>query len=105
VVARCDQCIIDLGHDSPVPVSHGPGAAFGATDYMALVCVFMYGGNDHANTVVHCDRARHQRYSTMRASLAVPRVSLGSMTWASCAEQAERCGSHCLRVRHLARTW
>jgi len=27
VVARCDQCIIDLGHDSPVPVSHGPGAA------------------------------------------------------------------------------
>ena len=57
----------------------GEAAAFGATDYKALVCVFMYGGNDHANTVVHYDAARHQRYSTIRGSLAVPRESLGSM--------------------------
>jgi len=30
----------------------GEAAAFTATDYKALVCVFLYGGNDHANTVV-----------------------------------------------------
>ena len=33
----------------------GEAAAFDATDYKALVCVFMYGGNDYANTVVAYD--------------------------------------------------
>lgn len=30
----------------------GEAAAFDAADYKALVCVFMVGGNDYANTVV-----------------------------------------------------
>ena len=30
----------------------GEAAAFDNTDYKALVCVFLYGGNDYANTVV-----------------------------------------------------
>ena len=30
----------------------GEAAAFSATDYKALVCVFLYGGNDYANTVL-----------------------------------------------------
>jgi uncharacterized protein (DUF1501 family) len=30
----------------------GEAAAATATDYKALVCIFLYGGNDHANTVV-----------------------------------------------------
>ncbi len=33
----------------------GEAAAFNATDYKALVCVFLYGGNDYANTVVTYD--------------------------------------------------
>ena len=56
----------------------GEAAAFSASDYKALVCVFLYGGNDHANTVVHYDAAHHQRYSTIRGNLAVPRESLGA---------------------------
>ena len=60
----------------------GEAAAFEATDYKALVCVFLYGGNDYANTVVAFDEARHARYAQLRGgatgtSLVVPRSSLG----------------------------
>ncbi|WP_439517460.1 DUF1501 domain-containing protein [Hydrogenophaga sp.] len=41
-------------------------AAFDATDYKALVCVFMVGGNDYANTVVTYDNASYDRYSAIR---------------------------------------
>lgn len=44
----------------------GEAAAFTATDYKALVCVFLYGGNDHANTVVAYDEPSWQRYRTIR---------------------------------------
>ena len=54
----------------------GEAAAFNATDYKALVCVFLYGGNDQANTVVHLDAMRYSRYSAIRGGLSVPRASL-----------------------------
>jgi uncharacterized protein (DUF1501 family) len=54
----------------------GEAAAFNATDYKALVCVFLYGGNDHANAVVHADAARHARYAAIRGHLAVGRQTL-----------------------------
>ena len=44
----------------------GEAAAFEATDYKALVCVFLYGGNDHANTVVSYDDASYNAYSAIR---------------------------------------
>ncbi len=44
----------------------GEAAAFNATDYKALVCVFLYGGNDYANTVVTYDDASYNRYSSIR---------------------------------------
>ena len=44
----------------------GEAAAFEATDYKALVCVFLYGGNDYANTVVNYDDASYNAYSTIR---------------------------------------
>jgi uncharacterized protein (DUF1501 family) len=46
----------------------GEAAAFNATtpDYKALVCVFLYGGNDHANTVVNYDAASYNQYSSIR---------------------------------------
>jgi uncharacterized protein (DUF1501 family) len=46
----------------------GEAAAFEASpgDYKALVCVFLYGGNDHANTVVPFDAAAYDQYSTIR---------------------------------------
>ena len=45
----------------------GEAAAFDATDFKALVCVFMYGGNDYANTVVTYDDPSYNLYSSIRA--------------------------------------
>jgi uncharacterized protein (DUF1501 family) len=44
----------------------GEAAAFNSTDYKALVCVFLYGGNDYANTVVPYDSANYDLYNTVR---------------------------------------
>ena len=41
------------------------------TDYKALVCVFMYGGNDHSNTVVPYDNASYQLYAQSRTNLTL----------------------------------
>lgn len=54
----------------------GEAAAFTATDYKALVCVFLQGGNDHANTVVPYDSANYSRYSTIRRGLALGKSTL-----------------------------
>jgi uncharacterized protein (DUF1501 family) len=45
-------------------------AAFDNTDYKALVCLFMYGGNDYANTVVPYDAANYALYHQIRAGAA-----------------------------------
>ena len=45
-------------------------------DYRALVCIFLYGGNDGMNTIVPADSARHAQYSAVRAALAIPRAEL-----------------------------
>jgi uncharacterized protein (DUF1501 family) len=46
----------------------GEAAAFNSTsgDYKALVCVFLYGGNDYGNTVVPYDNTNYDLYSTIR---------------------------------------
>ena len=49
-----------------------------APDYKALVCVFLYGANDHGNTVVPYDAPSHAAYQTIRASLATSRAALAA---------------------------
>jgi uncharacterized protein (DUF1501 family) len=59
----------------------GEAAAFSASDYKALVCVFLFGGNDHANTVVNYDSASHAAYSAIRGGtqgIALARDSLAA---------------------------
>jgi len=41
-------------------------AAFDSTDYKALVCIFLYGGNDYANTVVPYDPTNYAKYAAIR---------------------------------------
>ena len=48
----------------------GEAAAATATDYKALVCVFLYGGNDYANTLIPYDNANYAAYQAMRPPLA-----------------------------------
>jgi uncharacterized protein (DUF1501 family) len=45
-------------------------------DYKALVCIFLYGGNDGANTIVPRDVTRHAEYARIRGQVALPRESL-----------------------------
>lgn len=45
----------------------GEAAAFETSDYKALVCVFLYGGNDYANTVVPYDPTNYALYHQIRA--------------------------------------
>ncbi len=47
-----------------------------ASDYKALVCVFLYGGNDYANTLVPYDSASYAAYQQMRPSFAYARAAL-----------------------------
>ena len=58
----------------------GEAAAFSATDYKALVCVFLYGGNDHGNTLVPVDTSNHNAYATIRGAVATPLANLAATT-------------------------
>jgi uncharacterized protein (DUF1501 family) len=49
--------------------------AQGTTDYKALVCIFMFGGNDANNMVVPID-SRYAGYQKARAVLALPQGQL-----------------------------
>lgn len=54
----------------------GEAAAQSASDYKALVCVFLSGGNDHANTVVPYDQTAYNAYRSVRSNIALPRDAL-----------------------------
>ena len=60
----------------------GEAAAQSATDYKALVCVFLYGGNDYANTLVPADAASYAAYAGMRPTLAYSAAALAPTTLA-----------------------
>jgi uncharacterized protein (DUF1501 family) len=47
-----------------------------ATDYKALVCVFLFGGNDANNTLIPFDAAGYGNYSSIRGPLTLPQSSL-----------------------------
>ena len=46
-----------------------------AGSYKALVCVFLYGGNDPYNTIVPYDEASHRAYAAARRHRAAARVA------------------------------
>ena len=48
----------------------GTAAAQSATDYRALVCLFMFGANDHNNTVIPYDTANFNAYTGARSSIS-----------------------------------
>ena len=48
-----------------------PALAQGGGDYRALVCVFLFGGNDANNSVIPMDDGSYQAYQTLRAGLAL----------------------------------
>jgi uncharacterized protein (DUF1501 family) len=55
-----------------------PALAQSGPDYRALVCVFLFGGNDSNNTVVPTDDASFSAYTTIRGQLALTSADLTS---------------------------
>ncbi|PHV04597.1 hypothetical protein CSQ96_24915 [Janthinobacterium sp. BJB412] len=54
----------------------GNAAAENAGDYKALVCLFLNGGNDHANTVLATDSASWSEYTRVRATGEASAIAL-----------------------------
>jgi uncharacterized protein (DUF1501 family) len=61
----------------------GAASAQSATDYRALVCVYLYGGNDNSNTVVPYESAEFAKYATARGALSLPYADLQPIVSAS----------------------
>src|SRR5580700_4382969 len=57
-----------------------PALAQGGPDYRALVCVFLFGGNDSNNTIIPTDDANFQAYQSIRGSLALTSSELSPVT-------------------------
>jgi len=53
---------------------------FAFDDYKALVCVFLYGGNDSFNTIVPTSGQARTDYESSRGDLALPAAGLASLT-------------------------
>ncbi|AOL95746.1 DUF1501 domain-containing protein [Porphyrobacter sp. LM 6] len=71
-------------------------AAFDSSGgYKALVCVFLYGGNDHGNTLIPFDSTNYARYAAIRgeagseaaAGIALARASLQNTVLATPTDQ------------------
>lgn len=55
-------------------------AAETVNDYKALVCVFLYGANDHSNTYVPYDTSNYATYASIRAALTTAKDQLLPLT-------------------------
>ena len=72
-----------MGSATPLALNlAGIGAAAAQTapeDYRALVCVFLFGGNDQTNTVIPFDTAEFNAYTSARPSIARTASELTSL--------------------------
>lgn len=55
-------------------------AGGGFNDYKALVCIFLFGGNDNGNTLIPYDGGpqNYSHYAAIRSGLAIPQGSLAN---------------------------
>ncbi len=53
-----------------------PALAQTGPEYRALVCVFLFGGNDSNNTIVPMDDTSFKAYSSIRGTLGLPTANL-----------------------------
>ena len=60
----------------PFGMLNALAATGGAADYKALVCVFLYGGNDANNTIIPFDTKGYANYASLRGPLALDQGTL-----------------------------
>ncbi|MDZ7644997.1 MAG: DUF1501 domain-containing protein [Woeseiaceae bacterium] len=65
-LASCPGAVFAQGVGMPAPFD----------DYRALVCVFLFGGNDSFNMLVPRSAAEHAAYAASRQNLAIERAAL-----------------------------
>src|ERR1043166_7011029 len=65
--------IFDLRRLSAATVPSG-------NDYKALICLFLFGGNDANNVIVPHDTSGYASYAAARGILAIPQMSLLPLT-------------------------
>lgn len=62
-----------------------------ASNYKAIVCITLHGGNDGNNVIVPLDSATYQQYATLRQGLA---IAEGSLLAVQCANTGAMYGFH-----------
>ena len=67
-----------LGSLNSIAAATSPSAM--QNDYKALVCIFLYGGNDGDNTLIPRSQTEYTAYGTARRNLAIPRDQLLPIT-------------------------
>jgi uncharacterized protein (DUF1501 family) len=75
------SAMIAAGVTAPIAINLAAiseATAATATDYKAIVCIFLYGGNDNYNTLVPYDEAGYNTYRSLRQNLSYTRNSLTS---------------------------
>ncbi len=73
---RLLQTLAAAGLGSGLDAYFGGPALAQSNNYRALVCVFLYGGNDGLNTITPIDSAGYARYSAVRKSVALAHTDL-----------------------------
>ena len=68
----------------------GAASAQTVTDYRAIVCLFLFGGNDHTNTIMPYDPTEHAAYVNARQSIAFAYDALTPTATAPVASQNNR---------------
>lgn len=72
-------------------------AAASASDYKALVCVYLQGGNDHGNTITPYDDANYKAYQALRPTVALSQSSLAATALTACKNTIlNSAGSSCM---------
>jgi len=51
-------------------------SAGSSSGYKALVCVFLYGGNDANNVIIPTDNSSYASYAAQRTALAIPQANI-----------------------------
>jgi uncharacterized protein (DUF1501 family) len=75
------SALIAAGVTAPLAINLAAiseASASTATDYKAIVCIFMYGGNDNYNMLVPFDTPSYNTYKSLRPNLAYTQSSLAA---------------------------
>lgn len=70
------RTLFDLGSVNAAAAATLPRGSRAATDYKALVCLFLYGGNDSNNLLVPSSGSDYLGYASGRGVLALPQAAL-----------------------------